>query len=292
MPYANPSVSLRREDRLANKVPFHRRLRAHLAALLLAPMLLFGASSAAAYGDEAPSNVVAFANSPKWATVSWAHTGDGVYWFVLEQESPYQFRQVEAGRRAWTVTDLQPATTYRYRVCAVYDYNRACSDYAAVTTHNPEAPPQGPYRPPAGSTAFESLNYPGRFIRHRNWLGELTPVANNLDRADATFIVRRPGLSGTPQSVSLESANYPGHYLRHQGFRVKLAKNDGSELFRQDASFVMREYDSVERGWWYFESVNYPNHYIRHRNFEMWLDRTDRSELFRQDSMYRQRPAP
>ncbi|MEG3789406.1 AbfB domain-containing protein [Lysobacter sp. CCNWLW3] len=292
MAHIHPTVGFGHEGRPADTRPFHRRLGAYLATLFLAPLLLLGATPAVAYGDEAPSNVVAFANSPRWATISWAHSGNDIYWFVLEQESPYQFRQVDADKRAWTVPELQPATTYRFRVCAVYAYNRACSDYAAVTTHAPQAPPPGRFVAPAGSTAFQSQNYPDRFIRHRNWLGELTPVASDLDRADATFFIRRPGLSGTAGSVSLESVNYPGHYLRHQGYRVKLAKNDNSELFRQDASFVMREYDSVERGWWYFESVNYPNHYIRHRNFEMWLDRTDRSDLFLRDSMYKQRAAP
>ena len=51
----------------------------------------------------------------------------------------------------------------------------------------------------------------------------------------------------------------------------------------------MREYDSVEKGWWYFESVNFPNHYIRHQNFELWLARTDRSQLFLLDSLFGQR---
>lgn len=291
MSFANHIVAHRCKDRLAVNHSFRRRLRTALAGIFLAPLLLLGAHPAAADGVEAPSNVFAIANSPKWITVSWAHTGEGVYGFVLEQESPYQFREMDAGKRVWTVPELQPSTTYRYRVCAVYDYNRVCSGYAAATTHASPSTPPPPYVPPPGSTAFESANYPGRFIRHRNWLGELTPVGNNLDRADATFFIR-PGLSGAPQSVSLESANYPGHYLRHQDFRVKLAKNDGSDLFRKDASFVMREYDSVDRGWWYFESVNFPNHYIRHHNFQMWLARTDRSDLFLQDSLYRQKPAP
>ena len=45
--------------------------------------------------------------------------------------------------------------------------------------------------------SFESENFPGQYIRHRNSLGELTPVVSNLDRMDASFIVR-PALSGTP----------------------------------------------------------------------------------------------
>lgn len=260
--------------------------------MVLAPLLLFGARPAATDGVEAPVNVVAFANAPAAITVAWTHSGDGVYYFVLEQQSPFAFTQMDAAKRAWTVVSLQPSTTYSYRVCAVYDTNRVCSDYAGVTTMRAEAPPAPTvppaYVPPPGSVSFESNNYRGRFIRHRTFLGELTPVVSDLDRADTTFFVR-PGLSGTPQSVSLESVNYRGHYLRHQNFRIKLNENDGSELFRKDASFVMREYDSVEKGWWYFESVNFPNHYIRHQNFELWLARTDRSQLFLLDSLFGQR---
>jgi len=225
MPFANNIVAHRCEGHLMGNQPFYRRLRAVVASIVLAPVLLFGAHPAAADGIEAPSNVAAIANSPKW------------------------------------ITEVPPATT----------------------------PPV--YVPPDGTTAFESLVYPGRFIRHRNFLGELTPVSSNLDRADATFFIR-PGLSGTPQSVSLESANYPGHYLRHQNFRIKLAQNDGSDLFRKDASFIMHECDGILQGFWYFESVNFPNHYIRHQNFELWLAPPDSNGLFLQDSLYRQEPAP
>jgi hypothetical protein len=135
--------------------------------------------------------------------------------------------------------------------------------------------------------SFESKNYPGRYIRHRNWLGEITPVWNALDRHDATFIVRA-GLTGAPGTVSLESANYPGHYLRHQGWRIKLAWNDGSTLLKQDATFAARELPYDE---WKFESVNFPGHYIRHSNFELWLNRSDGSVLFDRDSTWHRKPA-
>jgi hypothetical protein len=74
--------------------------------------------------------------------------------------------------------------------------------------------------------SFESVNFPG----------ELATISSALDRCDATFAVR-PALSGTPGAVSFESVNYPGLYLRHQFWRLKLHPNDGSALFRQDASF-------------------------------------------------------
>jgi hypothetical protein len=88
--------------------------------------------------------------------------------------------------------------------------------------------------------------------------------------------------------VSFESLNYPGHYLRHQDFRLKLQKFDGSQLFRQDATFMMVP-GLADGSWSSFESVNYPGHYIRHRNFHLYLEKgTD--DLFRKDATFRAAP--
>ena len=34
-----------------------------------------------------------------------------------------------------------------------------------------------------------------------------------------------------------ESSNYPGYFIRHQNYRLKIDKDDGSDLFKKDASF-------------------------------------------------------
>ncbi len=92
--------------------------------------------------------------------------------------------------------------------------------------------------PPAAPTvAFQSANFPGRFIRHRNFAGELTPIVSELDRLDALFLVR-PALDGTPQARSLEAVNVPNHFLRHKNWKIVLAKNDGSNEFKKAASWV------------------------------------------------------
>jgi uncharacterized protein YkwD len=135
--------------------------------------------------------------------------------------------------------------------------------------------------------SFESQNFPGRYIRHRYWLGELTPLATELDLNDATFIVR-PGLSGDPDSVSFESASIPNHYLRHHYFRIKLARPDGTQLFKEDATFRAHPLPNDE---WRFESVKIGGHFIRHRNFELWLDRADGSAPFHWDSSWRRKSA-
>ena len=112
-----------------------------LAALVSALFPL--ASRPAAAAGERPQIVHAFANAPGAITVNWSHSGSGVYWFVVEQESPSALGTVGPDYRTLTVTSLQPSRTYRYRVCAVYAFNRKCSDedgvgLVAVTTMPPE----------------------------------------------------------------------------------------------------------------------------------------------------------
>jgi hypothetical protein len=112
--------------------------------------------------------------------------------------------------------------------------------------------------PPLGvPLSFESVNLPGHYIRHRNYLADLTTLGTDLDRTDATFILR-PALSGAPGAVSFESTNFPGHFLRHESWRVKLNRNDNSDLFKKDASFHPRAPLSGAPGTVSFESVNYP----------------------------------
>ena len=96
-----------------------------------------------------------------------------------------------------------------------------------------------------------------------------------------------------PDSVTFESVNYPGHFLRHQDYRLKLHQNDGSDLFRQDATFLRQPYSC--RGVFCqvrFKSSNFPGHFIRHSNYELWIAQDDGSELFRLDSTWRRVPPP
>ena len=127
--------------------------------------------------------------------------------------------------------------------------------------------------------SMQSYNYRDHYIRHRNYLGEITRISTSLDKQDASFKLVT-GLAGG-SSVSFESVNYPGYFLRHQNFRMKLHKFENTQLFRQDASFRVVE-GRADRSWRSFESVNYPGHYIRHRNFHLYLERGS-GDLFRKD---------
>ena len=134
----------------------------------------------------------------------------------------------------------------------------------------------------ADTYMFESYNYPGRYIRHRNYLGELTEVRSDLDRKDASFR-QVAGLAG--RCSSFESVNFPGHYLRHQNYRIKLNRYENSDLFRKDATFCLQR-GLANPAYTSFESFNYPGHYIRHKNFLLYIER-GQGDLFNKDTTFR-----
>ena len=89
-----------------------------------------------------------------------------------------------------------------------------------------------------GFISLESVNYPGHFIRHSNWLLSIAQGCDDLFYNDASFQLILSKI-GHPNYVSLESSNYPGHFIRHQGGRCKISKDDGSDLFKEDASWQL-----------------------------------------------------
>lgn len=143
-------------------------------------------------------------------------------------------------------------------------------------------------RVPAREVSFSSSNFPDRYIRHRNSLGFIDPIAfgDFLGQKDATFNIV-PGLAG--KCSSFESYNFPGQFLRHQGTRLKLSPRANDQLFREDATFCMVR--GLTGSGLSFESVNYPGQYIKHRNFELWLARFDGTDLFRKDATFQTVPA-
>ncbi|WP_433892644.1 AbfB domain-containing protein [Streptomyces sp. CA-111067] len=73
------------------------------------------------------------------------------------------------------------------------------------------------------------------YLRHQSGLAVTSTVSSDLDRRDATFIVRA-GLANAA-CYSFESYNYPGDYLHQTGSRVDKAPNDGTSTFAGDATF-------------------------------------------------------
>ncbi|WP_051113498.1 AbfB domain-containing protein [Streptomyces davaonensis] len=147
-------------------------------------------------------------------------------------------------------------------------------------------------------SSLKSFNLDNHFVRHANFLGELSAVASDLDRTDATFDMVN-GLADR-SLVSFRSVNFPLHFLRHQDFRVKLHEGPNTplvppgstpppdspemQLMRKDATFAMvpglADPNAVS-----FRSFNFPDRFLRHRDFHLFVEEVH-SDLDRKDATF------
>jgi Alpha-L-arabinofuranosidase B (ABFB) domain/Glycosyl hydrolases family 43 len=124
---------------------------------------------------------------------------------------------------------------------------------------------------------FRLHNTTDRFIRHASFRARIDANVTNL--ADSQFRIV-PGLAGSG-TVSLESTNFPGYYLRHRNFEVWVERNDGSQLFRGDASFLRRA-GLADAAAVSFEASNLAGRYLRQSQSLLYVqavsDATARSD--------------
>lgn len=64
----------------------------------------------------------------------------------------------------------------------------------------------------AGMFSIESVNFPGRFLRHSGFRCWLHFISSQLDRDDSSFSIVK-ALNGDPTMVSFRSSNFPYYYL-------------------------------------------------------------------------------
>jgi hypothetical protein len=85
---------------------------------------------------------------------------------------------------------------------------------------------------------FESVNFPGRYLRHAGYRLQTAANDNTTTFAqDATFCAQ-PGLNGGSGNVSLESINYPGYHWRHYAEAVYIATAGGGNAWDNPGSFA------------------------------------------------------
>jgi RNA polymerase sigma factor (sigma-70 family) len=140
---------------------------------------------------------------------------------------------------------------------------------------------------PAGPASFEAVNAAGRFVTASGGLGVLTAVGpgNTVTaRRQATFQVV-DGLTGTG-CVAFRVSD--GRFLRHASWRVRADEDDGTELFRADATFCPRPGEAA--GSVALEASNYPGRFLRHRGDDLWVDQSDGSAGFLADASFTARP--
>ncbi|ONI93118.1 alpha-arabinofuranosidase [Saccharothrix sp. ALI-22-I] len=106
---------------------------------------------------------------------------------------------------------------------------------------------------------LKSYNFPDRFVRHWEYRARVEANVNPL--ADSQFRIVT-GLNGSG-TVSLESTNFPGYYLRHRNYEFWVQRDDGTALFKNDASFFQRA-GLADSSAVSFEAQNFPGRYLRH----------------------------
>ena len=89
----------------------------------------------------------------------------------------------------------------------------------------------------SGTVSLESANYPGRYLRHKNYeLWVEASDGSSLFRSDASF-TRRAGLADA-SGASFESYNFPGRYIRNVGGLANIqAASTSAE--RSSATFLL-----------------------------------------------------
>jgi non-reducing end alpha-L-arabinofuranosidase len=119
-----------------------------------------------------------------------------------------------------------------------------------------------------GSSISFQVTTPGyttRYLAHSGSTVNTQIVSSSSSSAlkgSASWIVRA-GL-GNSGCVSFESKDTPGNYIRHYNFQLQLAGNDGSQTFREDATFCPQAGKSGKGS--SMRSWNYPTRYFRHYN--------------------------
>jgi RNA polymerase sigma factor (sigma-70 family) len=140
---------------------------------------------------------------------------------------------------------------------------------AGTTTPAPSATPSppGPAVVPLGARTLESVDRPGQFLAYEGDFATLSSAA-------ATFTVSK-GLADS-RCVTFRAAD--GRYLRHHYLRLRLSSDDGSELFREDATFCPRP--GTVDGSVTLHAHNYPGSALRPRDGSIRLDGSDGTRTF------------
>jgi hypothetical protein len=95
----------------------------------------------------------------------------------------------------------------------------------------------------------------------------VTSTSPAVDKNDGTWIVRR-GVANNA-CVSFESRDFPGDFLRHFNFQLLRQPNDGTAVFRADATFCPQAGLSGQGT--SFASFNFPTRFIRHFNNTVFI---------------------
>ncbi|MFJ4279976.1 AbfB domain-containing protein [Streptomyces massasporeus] len=142
-------------------------------------------------------------------------------------------------------------------------------------------PSKQPKPPSTHGISIRSVNFPERYWRVRDGSVRLDQIGSGSEqREDATF----QRVAGLADSSCYSFTTADGRYLRHRSFVLVANTNDGSSLFRKDATFCPHYWSAS--GTLTLESVNYPGRFLRHRDFQLRLDPYENSRLYQSDASF------
>ena len=141
--------------------------------------------------------------------------------------------------------------------------------------------------------SLSSVNFPDYFIRHSSYQGYISPITTDVDKQDATFIVRRDLRTlwqDKFNTISLEAINFLGYFLVVQDGLLNLVKIDADSDYslKDKASFEVYEEDGIislgtAKGLWDQDGELY----IRQESYRLKFDRKDDSAVFEQDRRFK-----
>ncbi|MFJ8589836.1 AbfB domain-containing protein [Streptomyces sp. NPDC093598] len=149
------------------------------------------------------------------------------------------------------------------------------------------APSKPPKAPSSHGMSIRSVNFPDRYWRVRDGYVGLDQIGSGPEqREDATF----QRVTGLADSSCYSFTTADGRYLRHRSFVLVANTNDGSSLFRKDATFCPHYWSPS--GTLSLESVNYPGRFLRHRDFQIRLDPYENSHQYHSDASFQMVAGP
>ncbi|MEV0646656.1 AbfB domain-containing protein [Phytomonospora sp. NPDC050363] len=99
----------------------------------------------------------------------------------------------------------------------------------------------------SGCYSFESVNYPGQYLRHQDSRVRNSPDDGSaLMRADATWCAQSGATGG---GVSLEAYNQPGSYLRHYNSEVWITNGSGGAAYNSPALWAADSTWNITTPW-------------------------------------------
>jgi hypothetical protein len=125
------------------------------------------------------------------------------------------------------------------------------------------------------NTVHSAANYSGgrasMRTSHEKALEQCYGIKKAAQTVTKVLDCPRPPLLTPGTRISLSPSSVPTLFARHAGFVMWTHGNDGSYLFRNDATFKVAVGIGGTPGRISFESVNFPGYYVVHMNFRVMI---------------------